>query len=55
MLGVLLTSMYCNPEKTKEIINKTIDFMTQNKEKLPEYKQKLQKEYQINKDLLKGW
>ena len=59
LTGVLLTSIYNNPTKTKEVINKAIDFISSHKEDVSKYNKNLQenleKKYQRAKDLQKGW
>ena len=55
LVGALLTSIYYNPEKTKEIVNKAIDFISHQSKELPKHKQELEETYQKTKDLTKGW
>ena len=59
LTGVLLTSIYNNPAKTKEVINKTIDFITNHKDDVSKYnknfQENLEEKYQRAKDLQKGW
>ena len=55
IVGALLTSIYYNPQKTKEIVNKAIDFISHQSKELPKHKQQLENTYQKAKDLQQGW
>ena len=55
LTGVLLTSIYNNPTKTKEVINSVIDFVSKHKQDVPQYQESLEETYQRDLDLAKGW
>ncbi len=55
LLGVLLTSIYYNPEQTKKIVNKAIDFISVESKNIANHKEDIEKTYQKAKDLTKGW
>lgn len=55
IVGALLTSIYYNPQKTKEIVNKTIDFISKQSQELPKHKEQVNETYQKAKDLTQGW
>ena len=55
LVGALLTSIYYNPQKTKEIVNKAIDFISKQSQELPKHKEQIENTYQKAKDLQQGW
>ena len=55
IVGALLASIYYNPQKTKEIVNKAIDFISHQSKELPKHKEQLDETYQRAKDLTQGW
>ncbi len=55
IVGALITSIYYNPQETKEIVNKAIDFISQKSKELPKHNQQLDETYQRARDLSQGW
>ena len=55
LTGVLLTSIYNNPTKTKKVINSVIDFVSKHKQDVPQYQEDVEESYQRELDLAQGW